>query len=78
MSLTINCKKEKKIEIDIELTGDLPTANICVLFPKTEEKKLRKLNGEKSGWTTIDKIENRKNYRAVNIPIQESLKLIFE
>ena len=78
LSLTINCKKEKKTEIDIELTGDLPKGNICVLFPKIEEKKLRKLNGEKSGWTNIDNIEYRKNYRVVNIPIQESLNLVFE
>jgi len=48
------------------------------LFPKIEEKKLRKLNGEKSGWTNIDNIEYRKNYRVVNIPIQESLNLVFE
>ena len=78
LNLTINSKNAKRTEIAIEITGELPKGSICVMVPESEGKKLRKMNGVKAGWVNIDKMENRKNYRAVSIPFQKSLKLVFE
>ena len=75
LSLNIDCKSSEKLLIDIKFKGTLPDGKIVVMLPELSSKNFYGPdNNDMDEFTNI----NYKNYKGVEMPVKQSVHLVFK